>query len=154
MSVDMTDFDFNNAMDFAVIEEMDKPFPSGEYAYEIKKAEAGRSKTKQSPQISLTVEIQDEDGSKRTVWDVLSFDATNNPVGYKITGAKLRQLFGDEVDDTDFGDMDNYIGLEGIALVDVQEGNGVNPTTNEPYPPRNRINKYNVDAEPLDLDNM
>src|ERR1051325_4964372 len=123
-------------IDFAKVPDISAPVPAGQYDATIVKAEAGISKAG-NPMIKLRWRI-DDDGEyyHRQIFDNLVFTET--------ALWRVRQFLAAIGYASDFkGEInpENLLGESAIIALTIQAGEGINPETQEPYPPRNSISK-------------
>ena len=122
------------AIDFSKVQGPE-PVDIGTYTATIVKAESGTSKAG-NEKIDIQWKIEGGKNEGRVVFDTLTFTekalfrvkATLSALGYP------KNFRGDVKPET-------LVGKTAKITVDIQAGNGVDPETGEPYPPRNRIKK-------------
>lgn len=137
-TLDMTDTDSGGfSIDFSDIEDFE-PVPAGVYDAEIIQSKPGKSKAGY-PKITLQWRILEGEMENRRIFQDLTF----HPKALFATKAVLVGLgfdkeFKGEVD------PEELIGLNATINVAVEESEQINPSTNEPYPPRNVVKRVSA----------
>jgi len=125
-------------IDFASVPKGDEPVPAATYGCTIVHAEATTSKSSGNPMISLRWRI-DDDGEyyHRTIFDQLVFtQAALWRVRQLLEALGYADTFKGEIN------PESLLGESATLQVVIQAGKGVNPETQEPYPPRNSVKRY------------
>lgn len=121
-------------IDFSKVEGI-KPVPAGEYPATIVEAQDGMSQNN-NPKIDLQWKL--ETGEKETdghvVFEPLTFTKkTEWRVKRALRALGFEKDFAGEVT----GEM--LIGRSAIIVVEIEPSTQIDPETDEPYPPRNRV---------------
>lgn len=124
-------------IDFASVQDASKPVPPGMYNCTIVAAEPTISKAGNNPMIRLRWRIDDDgDYYHRNIFDHLVFSpAALWRVRQVLQAIGYANNFAGEVN------PENLLGESATLQVTIQAGNGTNPETGEPYPPRNNVAK-------------
>lgn len=122
------------AIDFSKVQGLE-PLPVGTYTATIVKAETGESKAG-NEKIDIQWKVDGGPLDGRIVFDTLTFTAKAEfRVRATLIALGFDKKFKGEVR------PEQLVGKTAKIVVDIQAGNGVDPETGEPYPPRNRIKK-------------
>lgn len=132
-TIDMTaEGDF--VVDFSEIADLG-PIPAGQYVASVVTAKPGSSQSGH-PKIDLAWRIEEGEYENRQIFDTLAF----HPNALAITKRKLLNMGFPE----DFsGELtpDDLVGITATLTVTIEQSTQINPATNEPYDPRNRITR-------------
>lgn len=123
-------------IDFSKIEGI-KPVPAGEYPATIVAADDGLS---QNDNEKIDVQWRLDTGEKETdgriVFEPLTFtEKTLWRVKKTLTALGFDSKFSGDVT----GEM--LVGKQAIIVVDIEPSTKIDPETDEPYPPRNRVKR-------------
>lgn len=123
-------------INFADVPDANEPVPAGTYNCTIVAAEPKTSKAN-NPMIAIRWRIDDEGPAhKRNIFDNLVFTpAALWKVRQVLEAIGFANNFAGAVN------PESLIGEQATLKITIQAGNGINPETGEPYPPRNNIAK-------------
>lgn len=125
-------------IDFSNVKGLE-PVEEGTYSLRIEKATSGTSASGQ-PKIDLQWTIEEGELAGRKIFDTLSF----HPDALWRTKLVLEALGFDVDGEIDSDELpEQLLGQSAVCEVEIQESDPsqINPKTNEPYSPRNRIAK-------------
>ena len=132
-------FNFEDDLEFEInfdeVEEL-KPVPENTYFLACTSAKAGMSQAK-NKKITLQWNIHEGDHEGRSIFDDMVF---TKKALFKVKQAMLAMDFPPGF--SGGINPDDFVGQTVKAIVTIQPGNGNDPVTGDPYPPRNRIRKY------------
>jgi hypothetical protein len=134
------------AIDFSEVKGLE-PIPNGQYEATIVHAEVGTSK-KGFPKIDLRWQVDLADGSKRNVFDSMSF----HPDALWRTKLTLQGLGFPDSYSGEIGPED-LVGRSALITVGLDTGR-TDPATNEPYPDRNRVIKVKPIGSDMGVDDF
>lgn len=124
-------------INFADVPDANEPVPPGTYNCTIVAAEPTTSKSGGNPMIKIRWRIDDEgDMHKRNIFDNLVFSPNALwRVRQVLEALGFANNFNGAVN------PESLIGEQATLKITIQAGNGINPETGEPYPPRNNVAK-------------
>lgn len=124
-------------IDFAKVPDAAEPLPPGTYNCTIVHAEPTTSKSGGNPMIKIRWRVDDDGEFKgRNIFDNLVF--SQNAL-WRVR--QVLEALGYAKDFNGVVNPENLLGESATLKVTIQAGNGVNPETGEPYPPRNNVAK-------------
>lgn len=121
-------------LDFSAVPDSDL-LPEGEYQAEIVSAIPGKSK-QGHPKMDLRWRIIMSEFASRQVMQNISF----HPNALVMAKQTMKALGFDVTGKITLSPSD-WIGLPATIKVEVERGTHVDPSTGEPYPPRNRVKR-------------
>lgn len=122
-------------IDFASVPNVNEPIPPGTYNCTIVAAEPTTSKAGGNPMIKLRWRIDDEgDYHHRNIFDHLVFSPN---ALWRVR--QVLEAIGYASNFAGAINPENLLGESATLKITVQAGNGINPETGEPYPPRNNV---------------
>jgi hypothetical protein len=140
-------------IDFSEVKGLE-PVPEGTYRATVKEAKFGIS-SNGNPKIDIQFSIEGGEFPGRVVFDNLTFtEASLGIVKAKLQGLGFPNNLTIDTDDEDgMGELcEDMLGRAVSIHVTIQQSNGTNPETGEPYEPRNRVKRIkpaSMEAEDL-----
>jgi len=134
-------------IDFSEVQDL-QPLPDGQYTATVVSAKEGISQNG-NPKIDIQWSVEGGDYDGRRIFDTLTFTAKALfRVKATLKGLGFPENFSGDIT------AEDLIGKTAVITVTTEQSEGINPTTNEPYGPRNRVKKVSPVGSGTNLANL